>query len=286
MPNRILREGILTSERIASLGWAEEVFYRRLMSVVDDYGRYYATPMLLRAACYPLHLNKVSDSDIEKWLTACVNAALVRVYPAKDGKRYLELLDFRQQVRAKESKFPGLQATCTADANQMLVACESSAHLGGGGVEDGCEDGCEDGGAAREPAETKFLQSLPAQICFALRKHGIASVQVQHPTLLALVQAGATVEEFIEAVDAAKSKSRPFEYLLSVVKGRREDAAKMAASVHQGPMPAPRPQETAYQRSQREQMASLAPGVARRDPATAPTTFDLETHDVTAIQSH
>lgn len=105
MPTRIIRDGILTSERIALLGWPEEVFYRRLMSVTDDYGRFYAHPSLLRAACYPLHLNKVSDSDIGKWLTACVNAALVRVYPAKDGKRYLEIQDFGQRVQSK-SKFP------------------------------------------------------------------------------------------------------------------------------------------------------------------------------------
>jgi hypothetical protein len=116
MPNRILREGILTSPRIAKLGWAEEVFYRRLMSVVDDFGRYFADVGLLRAACYPRQLNKVSDPDIGKWLTACETAALVRVYPAQDGERYLELLDFKQQVRAKESKFPSSLSTRVADA--------------------------------------------------------------------------------------------------------------------------------------------------------------------------
>lgn len=105
MPTRILRDGILTSERVAKLGWGEEVFYRRLMSVADDYGRYYALPALLRAACYPLHLDKVSDADIGKWLTACVNAALVSVYPASDGKRYLQILDFGQRIQSK-SKFP------------------------------------------------------------------------------------------------------------------------------------------------------------------------------------
>jgi hypothetical protein len=131
MPNRIIREGILTSERFENLTWAEEVFYRRIMSVVDDYGRYYAKPALLRAACYPLLLQKVSDSDIEKWLTACVNSALVRVYPAKDGKRYLEVNDFRQQVRSNASKFPAydeqMHSTCVADATHM----KSFAHLDG-----------------------------------------------------------------------------------------------------------------------------------------------------------
>lgn len=119
MPNRILREGILTSQRVCSLGWPEEVFYRRLMSVVDDFGRYYADHGMLRAACYPRQLNKVSDSDIGKWLACVQKAALVRVYPAEDGERYLEIVNFGQHVRAKKSKFPSPHSACSADAVQL-----------------------------------------------------------------------------------------------------------------------------------------------------------------------
>lgn len=129
MPNRIIREGILTSPKLAKLGWAEEVFYRRLLSVVDDFGRYYADDGMLRAACYPRQLNKVSDSDVGKWLRACVDAALVRVYPAEDGERYLEVVKFDQQVRAKKSKFPSpveqMHSSCIADATQLIA----NAHL-------------------------------------------------------------------------------------------------------------------------------------------------------------
>ncbi|MFY2843592.1 hypothetical protein ACOTJF_18040 [Achromobacter ruhlandii] len=123
MPVRLIRDGILTSERVCSLGWATEVFYRRLMSVVDDYGRYYAKATLLRAACYPLQLNKVSDSDIEKWLTQVVEAALVRVYLAKDGKRYLEILDFNQRIQSK-SKFPepGEECESTVDHRESPIS--------------------------------------------------------------------------------------------------------------------------------------------------------------------
>ena len=105
MPNRVLRDGILTSERIDQLNWAEEVFYRRLMSVVDDYGRYYAKPELLISACYPLRIRKVSDSDVAKFLTACVSAGLVSTYQANDGKWYVQIVDFGQRIQAK-SKFP------------------------------------------------------------------------------------------------------------------------------------------------------------------------------------
>ena len=124
MPNRILRDGIVSSERVCSLSWVEEVFYRRLHSVVDDFGRYYAKAALLRAACYPLQLDKTSDSDIAKWLAAAQGAGLVRVYSVK-GKDYLELVDFRQQVRAKASKFP----VPPASASHLLSKRSAHAHL-------------------------------------------------------------------------------------------------------------------------------------------------------------
>lgn len=135
MPNRILREGIVSSERVCSLSWAEEVFYRRLHSVVDDFGRYYAKAALLRAACYPLQLDKTSDSDIAKWLAASQGAGLVRLYSV-ENKEYLELVDFKQQVRAKASKFPAP----TADALQVLSRRTAPAHVVVVGVEVGVED--------------------------------------------------------------------------------------------------------------------------------------------------
>lgn len=147
MPNRILREGIITSPRIAKLGWPEEVLYRRLMSVVDDYGRYYADAGMMRAACYPRQLGKVADSDVGKWTRNLVEAGLVRVYPASDGESYLELLDFRQQVRAKDSKFPDPPSTCVADAKQVPANARLDVDVFV--YEDG---GVFEGGRLREPA--------------------------------------------------------------------------------------------------------------------------------------
>jgi len=142
MPNRILRDGILSSEPVASLSWAAEVFYRRLMSVADDHGRFHALPKLIRAACYPLQIDKVSDADIGKWLTECVTAALVSVYPASDGKRYIQIEKFGQQVRSK-SKFPGADDAAADHPPAIASKCyqaPADAHLDvdvfGGEVED------------------------------------------------------------------------------------------------------------------------------------------------------
>lgn len=140
MPTRILREGILTSPRVNKLEAHEELFYRRIMSVVDDYGRYFAHPALLRAACYPFQLDRVKEDSISKHLAACVDARLIFPYTV-NGTAYLQLLDFRQQERGK-SKFPEpdkqLLSECEASANQAESGCEANAPVVG--VEVGVED--------------------------------------------------------------------------------------------------------------------------------------------------
>lgn len=129
MPSRLIRDGILESERVNQLSAEAEVFYRRLMSVVDDWGRYYAKPKLLRAAAYPLRLDTVGDADIGRWAEECVNANLIRLYQA-GGAQFLVVLDFRQQVRAKKSKFPDppeMLDTCAADAQHMQGTAQAGA---------------------------------------------------------------------------------------------------------------------------------------------------------------
>jgi hypothetical protein len=145
MPIRLVREGILTSKRMAQLDWAEEVFFRRLLSVVDDFGRYHADPGLLRAACYPRQLSKVSEANIGSWLLAAMNAGLVVVYGADDGETYVQVLRFGQQIRSKHSKFPDPPD----NAEQLLASAKQSlANAHSDVSECGDEDGDvnEDGG--------------------------------------------------------------------------------------------------------------------------------------------
>lgn len=120
MPNRIVREAILSSEAVASLGWAEEVFYRRLMSIVDDYGRHEANPQLIRARCYPLQTDAVKAKDVSAWMEACQKAGILTLY-SSGGKTYLQINKFQQQTRTA-SKCPAPDSECS----QMIA----DAHLG------------------------------------------------------------------------------------------------------------------------------------------------------------
>ncbi len=123
MPNRIIREAILSSEKMALLAWPEEVFYRRLQSIVDDFGRYEANPQLLRARCYPLQTDAVRVTDISRWMAACQMAGLILNY-AVQGKQYLEVLNFGQQQRST-SKYPGPESS-DSSCDHLLAG----AHLG------------------------------------------------------------------------------------------------------------------------------------------------------------
>lgn len=105
MPDRIVRAGILTSDSVNALSWPAEVLYRRLHSVVDDYGRYDGRSSMLRAHLYPLKIDKVSEADVGKWLTECVTAGLVSLYRVA-GRPYVEVLKFGARVRAETSKWP------------------------------------------------------------------------------------------------------------------------------------------------------------------------------------
>jgi hypothetical protein len=121
MPTRIVREGLLTSEPINSLKLETELFYRRLMQVADDFGRYWANEVIIRANCYQLRLNQVTEADVKRMLTECVEAGLVAIY---GGGKYLFIKKFGQQTRSK-SKFPeptenDLLIKCKSNDNQML----------------------------------------------------------------------------------------------------------------------------------------------------------------------
>lgn len=119
MPNRILRDGILDSRRVAQLSERAELFYRKLHSLVDDYGRYEADAELLRAKLYSRRLNEVSPEDVTRFLDECTEGPqpLVVIYEA-ENKRLMQVVNFGQKTRTKKYPDPptdimrALDSTC------------------------------------------------------------------------------------------------------------------------------------------------------------------------------
>ena len=102
--SRMIREGFLDSEKGAALSWRTECFFHRLLLVADDYGLFDARPMVLRTRLFPLHLDKVSNQDIQDCLHETEGAGLVRVY-CVGGKDYVQIINFGQRRQSKP-RFP------------------------------------------------------------------------------------------------------------------------------------------------------------------------------------
>lgn len=104
MPTRILRDGILESDRFDSISPLSELFYRRLMSVVDDYGRFTADIAVLVSRCFPRRPSWADEEMVSLALAECGHAGLLSLYSVSD-KNYLEITNFGQRTRY-ESKYP------------------------------------------------------------------------------------------------------------------------------------------------------------------------------------
>lgn len=136
MPSRIVREGIIDSRAVNSLTEQGEIFYRRLMSVVDDYGRFTADSEILRARCFPLQLDRWPLSRVSEALSD-VSAVrtddgqeLVTVYLI-GHKKYLQINNFQQRVRS-DSRFPPpcdgqVTDSCLTDDGHMTASRASRA---------------------------------------------------------------------------------------------------------------------------------------------------------------
>ena len=108
MPNRLIKESICASDTINGLSWYQEVFFYRLITVCDDYGRMDARPQILKGRMFPLK-EDLRSGEVQKALNALDAAGLIRLYQVR-RKPFLQVLtwDQHQQIRAKVPKYPGM----------------------------------------------------------------------------------------------------------------------------------------------------------------------------------
>jgi len=106
MPNRFIKESICTSESIDQLSWFDEVFFYRLIVNCDDFGRFDARPIILKARLFPLK-EGITLKQIEASLSKLSTVGMVQVY-MYDQKPFLQLKNWgeHQQTRAVKSKYP------------------------------------------------------------------------------------------------------------------------------------------------------------------------------------
>jgi hypothetical protein len=107
MPQRLLRPGIRQSKRWNRVGYFEQTLYIRIITLVDDFGRYESDPELLRSEAFPFgdpEGNPVTVPSIESALLTLASKDMIILYENGE-KRYLQMSRWQERARS-ESRWP------------------------------------------------------------------------------------------------------------------------------------------------------------------------------------
>lgn len=105
MANRFITSSVCFDEKLNKLSWFDEVFFYRLLTACDNFGRADARESVLKAKIFPL--KNITFSQIKGALNSLQSAGIVELYIV-DGRPFLQIVDWgeHQQVRGKRSLFP------------------------------------------------------------------------------------------------------------------------------------------------------------------------------------
>lgn len=215
------------------------------------------------------------------WIDETPDGLVVPDYEEHNGptaKRRATDTKGKSGRRAGGQKPPKQPPPHPPDVGQLSASdADTTRTQGGQDADQRREEKSREESSSTEAEERGNSATPAAQVCLALKAAGIQAVQSQHPTLLALLAAGAQTAEFLDAVPLAEGRRDPFTYLLGVVAGRREDAAKLAQGLHQGPLSAaagkPLPEWKANQLQGAAILTGAPPASA---PPAPPETIDVE----------
>lgn len=107
MPNRIIKDSIGTSEKIASLSDFEFRLWVNMITLADDMGRGDARPAIIKGRAFPLR-ERIATKDIDDALHALAAKGCVSLYTV-GGKPYFWFPNWgeHQRIRDCRPKYPG-----------------------------------------------------------------------------------------------------------------------------------------------------------------------------------
>ena len=173
MPNRILYDDLKGSDKYNAVSPAARDLYVRLLLCADDFGRYFANPVIVAREAYPT-LEAMTSKQVGPLLDILADAGLIVRY--KVGKDdYLLITNWRQRTRAMKSKYPAPDEQPAYDGHPSVMR-QSPAHGDGDG------DGDGDGAAAPAPSiAPALIVEMYNTICVDLPKvRGLTESRRKH----------------------------------------------------------------------------------------------------------
>jgi hypothetical protein len=145
MPQRLLRPGIVNSERWNAVSFEDQSFYIRLLTLVDDYGRYDGRPAVLAGQCFsvwnaqnPGHAIDAAKVELMLSRLASDSVRLIEWYEV-EGKKVLQITQWQERIRdgAKE-KWPPNPESAAGRCVPLLPTSSSSSSSSSSTTTIGC----------------------------------------------------------------------------------------------------------------------------------------------------
>jgi hypothetical protein len=112
MPNRIIRDACRTSPSLSALSDLAERTFWRVITVLDDHGRYHGELPALMSACFPVGARGLTTRRFAEAVSELSAGDLLRFYEIGSRKYvYSPTWSKYQQVRSLRSKHPEPQAS-------------------------------------------------------------------------------------------------------------------------------------------------------------------------------
>lgn len=122
MPNRIIKDTILTSETVGGLDDFAFRLFVSLICLADDYGRGKAHPAIVRGQAFPLR--DVSVKDVEQAMKRLAEAGAIQLYKVGDSHYYcFPTWAKHQRTRNSVERFPAPPAD---NSPQLAATCGES----------------------------------------------------------------------------------------------------------------------------------------------------------------
>lgn len=217
MPNRIIKESICTSEKVAALKDFEFRLWIGLITQADDAGRGDARPAILKGRIFPLR-DQVTAKGITDALDALATVGLVSLYKV-GGKPIYWLPGWaeHQRIRDCKPKFPGPeeadeplgqsaascgelpQSAASCGLNPIRIQSESESNPNPKGI---CEPPC----ASTAPAQIGYgeIQAMYNELCPSLPRCQALS-EARKKAIKARLSSGYTPEDFRRLFERAEA---------------------------------------------------------------------------------
>lgn len=225
---RNIKPGFYRDAALVELPVETRLLFPGLWMLADRAGRLEDKPKQIKMEIYP-----ADCFDVDVLLNQLQDAGLIVRYVA-NGIKYIQVVNFdKHQNPHRDEKPSTIPAPSLHSANTAQAPCLHGGNRADSLIPDSLTPDSLIPKKNKESASQDSITIALATDCCARLVHlGFPSVSPSHPQLLALLSAGITADEIVDAASGANGK--PLAWVLAKAEGRRRDAAAVSVPAAPG----------------------------------------------------